>query len=154
MKEKHVDEEFLKVLNDFKALRIGSSTNARIEDLYKQLQDIKLRFYNSLESSQLTKDEYQRQHNIIHTLERLFQIHQFFVKSGDEKLGFEDRIERMNEVIKLLKDFMAQGIDVGIDLAELEEAVKMHKELNVLKSGSSEIELKVLKSGSSGISNQ
>jgi hypothetical protein len=44
----------------------------------------------------------------------------------DEKLGLEDKIERINEVVKLANDFKARGIDVGIDLAKLEEVVHAH----------------------------
>ncbi|MCH93350.1 hypothetical protein A2U01_0014299 [Trifolium medium] len=126
--------------HDEEILRIGS-TDARIEDLYKQIQDSKLRFYNSLKSSQLTKDEYQRKLDSIHRTETecLFQLYQLLLNYvEDEKLGLEDKIERMKEVVKLWKDFKAEGIDVGIDLAEAEEVVKMHQEFKVLKSAAQE----------------
>lgn len=57
MKEKC--NEFLKLLKDFKAIKIGTvGDTAALEDLYKQCTDFKLRFISfTFKGSQFTNDE-------------------------------------------------------------------------------------------------
>jgi len=64
MKEKC--NEFLKLLYDFKAIRIDTGGDtATLEDLHKQLTDFKLRFNSfTLEGSQFINDETGQKFNI------------------------------------------------------------------------------------------
>nr|ABE87637.1 hypothetical protein MtrDRAFT_AC153125g31v2 [Medicago truncatula] len=56
MKEKC--NEFLKLLNDFMTIRIGTCGTTKLDDLYKQFTNFKLRFNSfTLKESQFTNGE-------------------------------------------------------------------------------------------------
>jgi len=134
MKEKC--NEFLKLLNDFKAIKIGTAGDtAALEDLYKQFTDFKLRFNSfTFKGSQFTNDEtgqkfdieeYQENCAGIDRLESMIQLHQRFS-------NYTANINDCGaELCRLLDDPKAVRIDPRGVEARLQDMHKTYKEYQI-----------------------
>jgi len=138
MKEKC--NEFLKLLNDFKAIRLGTAGDtAKLEDLNKHFTDFKLRFNSfTLKGSQFTDDETRQKFDIeeyqeicagIDRLESMIQLRQVKFQLHQRLSAYTANIKDCgDEFCKLLDNPEAVRIDPRGVETRMQDLYNIYKE--------------------------